>query len=96
MKYLFHPLAEKELLSTIDFYEKQQPELGKRFSIELFAAIDRICEFSHSWSQIDSMTRRCLTNKLPFGILYRIENNGIRIMAKMNLHRKPGYWKNRK
>ena len=29
MKYLFHPLAEKELLSTIDFYEKQQPELGK-------------------------------------------------------------------
>jgi hypothetical protein len=41
------------------------------------------------------ITRRCLTNKFPYGILYRIVENNIRIMAVMNLHRKPGYWKNR-
>ena len=96
MKYLFHPLAEKELLSTIDYYENQQPGLGERFSIEIFNAIDRICEFPQAWAKLDSKTRRCLANKFPFGVIFRVENRTVRIMAIMNLHRKPNYWKNRK
>jgi hypothetical protein len=96
MKYFFHPLAEKELLSTISFYNDEKQGLGEKFSFELFAAIDRICKFPFAWAKIDSKTRRCLLNKFPFGILYRVENKSIRIMAVMNLHREPGYWNTRK
>ncbi|KOR28141.1 plasmid stabilization protein, partial [Achromatium sp. WMS1] len=35
--------------------------------------------------------------RFPYGILYRetLDANGIFIIAVMNLHRKPGYWKYR-
>ncbi len=78
MKYFFHESAENEFISAIEYYEECQPGLGLRFSEEVYAAIQRICAHPHSWSPIDSKTRRCLTNKFPYGILYRIVENEIR------------------
>lgn len=95
MKYYFHEDAEEELFVSIEYYESRQSGLGLSFSEEVYAAIMRICAHPYSWTKIDSNTRRCLTNKFPYGVLYRIVKDKIRIMAVMNLHRKPGYWKNR-
>ncbi len=95
MKYDFHEEAEKEFFATIEYYEECQIGLGLRFSKEVYATIQRICEYPHAWSQIDPKTRRCLTTRFPFGILYRITENKILIMAVMNLLRKPNYWKSR-
>jgi hypothetical protein len=96
MNFGFHEIAEEELVSAIEYYEDCQPGLGLCFAEEIYATIERICEFPLAWESIDSKTRRCLTNRFPYGILYRITGNEIRIMAIMNLHRKPGYWKDRK
>ncbi len=95
MRYYCHETAEKEFFSAIEYYEERQPGLGLRFSREVYAAIERICNHPHAWAPIDSKTRRCLTNRFPFGILYRITDNNIRIMAVMHLHKRPGYWKDR-
>lgn len=95
MNFTFHSEAEEEFLAAIEYYEQCQPGLGLRFSEEVYASIQRICDHPYSWTALDSITRRCLTNKFPFGILYRIVENNIQIMAVMNLHRKPGYWKDR-
>ncbi len=96
MKFSFHELAETELMSAIEYYESCQSGLGFCFSEEVYATIDRVCQFPLAWESIDSKTRRCLTSRFPYGILYRISGKEIRIMAIMNLHRKPGYWKSRK
>jgi toxin ParE1/3/4 len=40
--------------------------------------------------------RRCLLNRFPYGIIYSPESDVIFILAIMNLHRHPDYWKNRK
>ena len=56
---------------------------------------ERVCSHPRSWTKLDSKTRRCLTSKFPYGVLYRIQGQSIHIMAIMNLHRKPGYWKSR-
>ena len=95
MNYSFHESAEKELFSAIEFYEEHQPGLGLRFSEEVKATIERICTHPHAWASIDSKTRRCLTSRFPYGILYRIIKNNIQIMAIMHLHRKPDYWSGR-
>jgi len=95
MRYSFHETAEKEFFAALEYYEECQPGLGLRFSEEVYATIERICEYPYAWSGIDVKTRRCLTNKFPYGILYRVIGDDIRIMAVMHLHRKPGYWKNR-
>jgi hypothetical protein len=95
MKFRFHEIAEEELISAIEYYESCQPGLGLCFSEEVYATINRVCEFPLAWELIDSKTRRCLTNRFPYGVLYRISEKEVRIMALMNLHRKPRYWENR-
>jgi len=50
MNYSFHESAEKELFSTIEYYEERQPGLGLRFSEEIKATIERICAHPHEWA----------------------------------------------
>jgi len=48
MIYSFHESAEKELFSTIEYYEEHQSGLGLRFSEEVKATIERICAHPHA------------------------------------------------
>lgn len=95
MKYSFHEAAEKEFVAAIEYYEQCQPGLGLRFSEEVYAGIERIREHPSAWATIDAKTRRCLTSRFPYGIIYRIVDDMIRIMAVMHLRGKPDYWKDR-
>ncbi len=45
MKFSFHELAETELVSAIEYYESCQTGLGLCFSEEVYATIDRMCQF---------------------------------------------------
>ena len=96
MNFYFHEEAESEFLEAIEYYEECEIGLGIRFSKEVNSTIYRICHFPNSWEKIDAFTHRCLVNKFPYGILYRIVDEQIRIMAVMHLNRKPGYWMERK
>jgi toxin ParE1/3/4 len=95
MKHLFHPSAESELLDAVEFYENQQPGLGRRFSREVRATIQQICNHPLAWEKMDANTHRCLTNRFPYGVLYRIKEDQIRVIAIMHLRRKPDCWHNR-
>lgn len=48
-----------------------------------------------SWALIDTDIRRSLVSSFPYGVLYSEMNNKIYIVAVMNLHRDPDYWKDR-
>jgi hypothetical protein len=91
----FHPEARKEFLASIDYYEKCKRGLGLEFAEEVHSAIDRICSFPKAWPSISLNARRCIINRFPFGVLYRIDKEEVLILAVMELHRKPGYWKKR-
>ena len=95
MKYFFHTAAEVELSAAVDFYELQQPSLGRHLSEEIQTAIQQICAPPLAWEKLDSKTHRFLTNQFPYGILYRVKEDHIRIIASMHLRRKPEYWHNR-
>jgi len=95
MKYSFHPAAEKELNEAIDYYEECKNGLGLEFAKEVYTAIQNILLFPTAWSPLSENTRRCLTNRFPYGIIYHIANEEIFIIAIMQLNRKPEYWKER-
>ena len=78
MKFSFHQIAGKQFFEPIEYYEECQSGLGLKFSEEIFAAIERVCEHPYAWTGIDAKIRRCLTNKFPYGILYRIVNDHIK------------------
>lgn len=97
MKYFFHPKAKKEFIEAINYYEECSPGLGLEFSKEIHSTIQRIIHFPHSGFQFSENTRRCLTKRFPFGVIYQFseEKKEVIIFAIMQLNRTPDYWKNR-
>jgi len=95
MKYVFHPQARIELNNIIDYYEALQARLGLEFLEEVYSTVCRIIEFPKAWSSFSKSTRKCLLNRFPFAIIYRIRKDEILIVAIAHFARKPGYWKNR-
>jgi len=95
MKYSFHPQAEEELFEAIKYFEECKSGLGLEFSKEVFSTIQRIIHFPSAWPKFSENTRRCLTNRFPFGVIYQIIEQEIYIIAVMQLNREPDYWKSR-
>ena len=95
MKFYFHPDADAEFDKAVEYYEECRPGLGLAFAEEVYATISRITKYPHAWSQMSKNTRRCLTDRFPYGIIYQVKADLLRIIAVANLNRRPGYWKER-
>jgi len=95
MKYWFHPEARVELLESVAYYELQQSRLGQRFFDSITDAICRIQAHPKMYRQVSGQWRQCRIPRFPLGLIYRIKNRRIEIVAVMHLCRKPGYWQNR-
>jgi plasmid stabilization system protein ParE len=96
MTYRFTSAANKELESALQFYEQAQAGLGSKFLDELSATIDRVLAMPEAWKLISSRTRRCLFHRFPFGIIYRIRDDEILIVAVADLRRDPQKWEDLK
>jgi hypothetical protein len=96
MNVSFHPEAEAEFISAIEYYEDIKPGLGLDFALEVQSAISRASKYPQAWQELDKNIRRTLVKRFPFGILYSEAENKLFILAVMNLHREPNYWKIRK
>ncbi len=96
MTFDFHPEAEAEFFEAVAFYEKAEPSLGEEFSLEVLAAMRNILSYPDAWPVLEGDVRRCLVNRFPYGVLYSVETDRIYVLALMHLHRRPGYWKQRR
>jgi len=96
MSFSFHPEAEEEFNIAIEYYENIEPGLGYDFALEVFLTIQRSVEFPKAWTVLEGDVRRSLVSRFPYGILYSEEKEEIFVVAVMNLHRNPDYWKHRK
>jgi plasmid stabilization system protein ParE len=95
MNVIFHPEVEDEFSDAVAYYEGCQPGLGIDFSRTVSATIQNIADYPDLWPRVEPEVRRCLVNRFPYGILYSIEDDGVYILAVMNLRRDPDYWKHR-
>lgn len=85
MNFRFDPEAEAELNDAVDYYEEAQEHLGLEFAQEVYSTIQRIIDFPSAWQPMTKATRRCLTNRFPFGIIYMTREDEIVIVAVMHL-----------
>jgi len=96
MSFIFHPAAEQELHEAATYYDDKSPGLGREFILELFRAVDFVCENPEAAPRVSDGKRRKIVARFPYGIIYSIRAEGIRILAVMNLKRRPRYWQGRK
>lgn len=95
MKYSFHPSARIELNEAVHYYEGIRKGLGAEFVKEIYSTLQRITDFPEAWTPLSENTRRCLTKRFPYGLIYQIQDDQILIIAVMQQNRKPDYWKKR-
>ena len=88
----FHELAERELNDAASYYERECAGLGLKFLDEVENYIDAIVENPIAGKKLRGQVRRRILRKFPCGILYSVKEGSIRVLAIMNLKRRPMYW----
>jgi plasmid stabilization system protein ParE len=84
--------ARAEFEQVVAYYDQCGLGLGDEFTNEVEATIRRITDQPEAWSPYHHGTRRCLTRRFPYGVVYQIRSDFILIVAVAHLRREPGYW----
>ncbi len=95
MKIEFLAPAEIEFIDATSYYNMQSEGLGFEFAAEVKRTIERIIQYPEAWSKLSKRTRRCRTNRFPYGVIYQVRGEIILIVAVMHLSRDPQMWKSR-
>lgn len=96
LSYSFHYLAERELNDAAAYYERERVGLGMAFLDELERCIEYVLDHPEAAPLVGRRARRKLLSRFPYGLVYSIADDQLRILAIMNLKRRPFYWKRRK
>ena len=88
----FHRLADRELNEAAQYYDLENPGLGSSFLEEVDRCLQSIEDQPEAGMVLSGSVRRRLLRGFPYALLYKIKPSGIRILAVMNLKRRPTYW----
>lgn len=90
------PQAEKDLDDAYDWYESQDPGLGKEFVRCVDVKITSVLRTPAQHQVVyKSAVRRALVNRFPFSIYFVEQKNAISVFAILHQHRNPESWKSR-
>ena len=87
-----HRLAERELNEAAAWYERERPGLGLDFLEQVNRSFGAILDFPMLGTPIAPGVRRRLLHRFPYAIIYSVKPDLIRVLAVMQLKRKPPYW----
>ena len=88
----FHRLADRELNEAARYYDLENLGLGASFLKEVERCLRSIEDQPESGVILRGSVRRRLLRRFPYALLYKIKPSSIRILAVMNLKRRPTYW----
>jgi plasmid stabilization system protein ParE len=91
----FNPLAEQELNDAAQYYEIESAGLGAAFLAEVQRCCEGIVQYPGPGHIAIGSIRRRLVRRFPYAILYATRPGVVRVLAVMNLKRRPAYWAGR-
>ena len=87
--------AEKELWAAVEYYESRSAGLGLVFLAEIESSFDAISQSPDRWPARDDGTRRFLTHRFPYVVVYVRLPDHIWIIAVAHCKRRSNYWSDR-
>lgn len=94
-RLVFSDEARTDLRAAHAFYSAIAPGLAKRFALAVDEAVRRIVERPLAWPPINKRMRRCLLDRFPHALIYRVDAEPLRVIAVMHHRQRPGYWRGR-
>ena len=89
--------AAEELAAAVSRYEDRRAGLGAEFFDAIVRTLNRISELPEAGSPFRNLkARRVLVAGFPYQVVYRIDADGIRVIAFAHLRRRPGFWRHRR
>lgn len=95
MRVTFNELAERELNDAAQYYELERPSLGAVSIAEVERCTAAVAAHPEAAPLVRGQIRRRLCHQFPYGLLYSMIGEELRILAVMHLRRRPGYWAGR-
>jgi plasmid stabilization system protein ParE len=96
VRVTFNELAERELNEAAQYYEREQPGLGAAFILAVQRCAASIQAYPQAAPLVRGQIRRRLCERFPYGLLYTVSGDEIRVLAVMHLRRRPAYWVGRR
>lgn len=97
MNYWLHPEAEKDLREAAEFYREQAgTALSQSFIAEFEHSVTLLIRYPALGAVWRHGKRRLVTRRFPFGSIYTVVGDQIRILAVAHQSRRLGYWRGRK
>jgi len=81
--------AEVDIAAAFEWYESQRAGLGADFVLAVDSALEPLLAFPESCEVFYRDTRRCLVERFPFEVFYRLEGDLIVVVACMHAARDP-------
>jgi plasmid stabilization system protein ParE len=88
----FNPQAQTELREAAAYYGLESEALRKRFLLAVEEALQHVLQYPKAAKVIRGDVRRQPLRRFPYGLLYTIRNDEVRILAVMHRRRRPFYW----
>ena len=95
MTFRFLAPAEAELLEGISYYGAIRPELGTRFEQAVAEAVRSAVAHPERGAPRSKNTRRWLVRSFPFGVIYKVGESEVLIVAVAHQRKRPEYWAGR-
>lgn len=97
VSYFLTPEAEEELADAIAFYKARASTSVANAFLSEFTRAARLVAENPGLGAPTSRGRRLLPlHRFPYSLLYRAEDDGVRIGAVAHQSRRPGFWRARK
>ncbi len=91
----FHRSALTELDAAIRTGETRGTGLGAELVNEVERVVALLCDLPDIGERLDESRRRFPLKRFPYGIIYRVADGTLRVLAVAHRRQKPGYWRAR-
>ncbi len=91
----FFSAAYGDIRAAIDWYESQRPGLGAEYIEAVDRAIAAVVENPQAFPVVYRDTRRFLVERIPFGLYYRVDSDGVLVVGVMHAAQDPERFRSR-
>lgn len=95
-RVIFSTAASVELLDALEWYDRQAPDMVRALSAEVDKTLVRIEGNPFQFPCVHQDLRRAGLNRFPYGLIFRVDDVPIRVIAFFHDARDPNQWKSRR